>query len=76
MNELESKFRDYIQCANAFGDEVSTEMLTLLDELCDRLSIKPDDLVEEIARRDGIVKVRLDTDKMVLCFPDEMLPAE
>jgi hypothetical protein len=76
MNELHSKFRDYIECAHAIGDEVSEEMLTLLDELCDRLSIKPDDLVEEIAQRDGLLKVRLDTGKTVLCFPNELQPSE
>lgn len=72
MNELETKYRDYIRCARVLGDEVSGEMLTLLDELCNRLSIKPGDLAEEIARRDGLVKVRLKSGKTVLCFPDEL----
>lgn len=53
MEELETKFREYIRCANAFGDEVSHELLLLLDELCDRWNISPDDLVEETAGRDG-----------------------
>jgi len=76
MTDLESKFQNYIICARAFGDEVSPETLVMLDELCNRSNIKPDDLIEEMARRDGLVKVRLDTGKTMLCFPDELQPAE
>jgi hypothetical protein len=49
MKELESKFRDYILCARAFGDDVSPETLLMLDELCNRSDIKPDNLIEEMA---------------------------
>ena len=76
MNELESKFQDYIACARAFGDEVSPETLVMLDELCNRSHIEPDDLIEEMARRDGLVKVRLDSGRTILCFPDQLQPAE
>jgi hypothetical protein len=55
---------------------VSPETLVMLDELCNRSNIKPDDLIEEMARRDGLVKVRLDSGKTVLCFPDELRPCE
>jgi hypothetical protein len=51
-------------------------MLLMLDELCSRSHIEPDDLVEEMAKRDGLVKVRLDSGKTVLCFPDQLEPAE
>jgi hypothetical protein len=76
MTELESKFHDYIVCALECGDEVSNDMLLMLDELCKRSQIDPDDLIEEMGRRDGLVKVRLDSGKTVLCFPDELQPAE
>lgn len=72
MTELESKFHDYMTCAHACGDEVSDETLLMLDELCSRSHIHPDDLIEEIGRRDGLVKVRLDSGKTMLCFPDEL----
>jgi hypothetical protein len=47
-------------------------MLLMLDELCSRSHIEPDDLVEEMAKRDGLVKVRLDSGKTVLCFPHQL----
>ncbi len=69
-------FYDYITCAHACGDEVSDEMLLMLDELCSRSNIKPDNLIEEIARRDGLVKVRLDSGETILCFPDQLQPCD
>jgi hypothetical protein len=76
MTDLESKFQDYIVCARAHGDEVSPETPVMLDELCNRSHIKPDDLIGEIAKRDGLVKVRLDSGETILCFPDQLQPAE
>ena len=76
IQELESKFWDYIRCAHACGDHVSPEMLVMLDELCSRSHIHSDNLIEEMGRRDGLVKVRLDTGKTMLCFADELHPAE
>lgn len=72
MRGLEAKFQDLIACARARGDEVSVETLLMLDELCKRSQIDPDDLIEEMARRDGLVKVRLDSGETILCFPDEL----
>jgi hypothetical protein len=66
------KFHEYVLCAHARGDEVSDELLCMLDELCSRSHIHPDDLIEEMARRDGLVKVRLDSGETILCFPDQM----
>jgi len=74
MNELKEKFHDYIRCAHACGDHVSPEMLVMLDELCSRSHIHSDNLIEEMARRDGLVKVRLDSGNTMLCFPDELSP--
>ena len=74
MKELESKFQDYIICARAFGDEVSPETLVMLAELCNRSNIKSDELIEEMARRDGQVKVRLGSGPTILCFPDQLEP--
>jgi hypothetical protein len=76
MKDLASKFHDYIGCARALGHEVSDDMLLMLDELCSRSHIEPDDLVEEMAKRDGLVKVRLDNGKTVLCFPHQLEPAK
>ena len=76
MTDLESKFWDYIACARAYGNEVSPETLVMLDELCSRSNIKPDDLIEEMAWRDGLVKVRLDSSETILCFPDQLKPEE
>jgi hypothetical protein len=45
MTELESQFQDYIVRARASGDEVSDEMLLMLDELCNRCHIKPEELI-------------------------------
>ncbi|MGB2677810.1 MAG: hypothetical protein WAN12_12075 [Candidatus Acidiferrum sp.] len=74
MSELKSKFHDYIACAHACGDVVPDETLLMLDELCNRSHIEPDDLIGEIAKRDGLVKVRLDSGETILCFPDELRP--
>jgi len=76
MRGLEAKFQDLIACARAHGDKVSVGTLAMLDELCYRSHIEPGDLMDEIAKRDGLVKVRLDSGKTVLCFPDELQPAE
>ena len=74
MRGLEAKFQDLIACARAHGDEVSPETLLMLDELCNRSHIKPDELIGEIAKRDGLVKVRLDSGETILCFPDQLQP--
>jgi len=76
MTELEYNFRDFIACARAFGEDVSPGTLLMLEELCSRSRIEPDDLVEELARRDGLVKVRLDSGGTILCFPDQIEPEE
>lgn len=74
MTDLESRFQDFIVCARARGDKVSVETLLMLEELCDRSNIKPGDLIGEIAKRDGLVKVRLDSGETILCFPDQLQP--
>jgi hypothetical protein len=74
MEELASRFQDFIACARASGGYVSPETLLMLDELCNRSHIEAGDLIEQMAKRDGLVKVRLDGGRTILCFPDQLQP--